>query len=68
MKDAEHSLRQQLLDARSDVIRHIELIANPTPYKTLSRWDGRENLVESLNATLREIDEAILALGEAGQE
>ena len=62
MSESNHALRQQLLGAGRNVARQIEILEIPPIEQGAWAQDGRADLIESLAATLREIEEALRAL------
>ncbi len=67
MSKREKSLRQELLEARAKILRQIEICAN-NPVSNLWTAGGGEapspTPVAELEATLKEIDEAIANVGD----
>jgi hypothetical protein len=68
MQRQEPSLRQQLMDARANVQRQIVLLRDK-PYPFPVTDDGvnfigeSSHLIDTLKATLREIEDSLAALG-----
>jgi hypothetical protein len=64
MPKPEKSLRQQLLDARSDVKRQIEILQSGPLVNARGGGPDFKPAIASLTATLKEIDNSLADLGE----
>jgi hypothetical protein len=64
MPKPEKSLRQQLLDARADVKRRIEILQTGPLVNARRGGPDFEPVIASLTATLKEIEDSLADLGE----
>jgi hypothetical protein len=67
MSKPEKSLRQELLEARAKILRQMDICANNPPSNFWTAGGGEAPAptpVADLEATLKEIDDALANLGE----
>ena len=64
MSESEKSLRQELLEARANVQRQIEILRGVPEYeRSGAPWMQAPTQVAELRATLKEIEDALADLG-----
>jgi hypothetical protein len=67
MSKPEKSLRQQLLDARADIERQIEILQAGPSFSYRGGGNPQfEPVIADLTATLKEIEDSLAELGENG--
>lgn len=65
MSQSEKSLRKELLEARANVQRQIEILQGVSEYeRSDAPWMQAPKQVTELRATLKEIEDALADLGE----
>jgi hypothetical protein len=64
MPKSDKSLRQQLLDARADVKRQIEILQSGPLVNARGGGPDFEPAIAGLTATLKEIEDSLAELGE----
>lgn len=65
MSQSEKSLRKELLEARANVQRQIEILQGVSEYeRSGAPWMQAPRQVTELRATLKEIEDALADLGE----